>query len=1059
EMFELPREQIIGKTLAEDVSPEEREHFLRVDKQLLADGKESILEESLTVRGGATKTISTRKTRYIDEHGNAFLVGIIRDITERRESEELSRLNKLNELLLRAAQVLSVPSQNLSQALGSLTELVATQFDAVCDVSVLNRSNGIIEPMAVHHQDFEVREILETVFSSMVVKQGQGLVGHVIEKGEELLIQDVPKSMKEGPAKISSKIIPVSMMYVPLKGSADVIGSMNLTRLQGTNRFSDNDILQIRRIGQYISLFVENILLREEQEELFQLRRRSEQRLESEKRWTEFKLEVSGLLANVGVELEETLQRLCVRVSAFFEVVSDFQLVEEGGETIRLVALHHPDAKVVSAIKETLERPQIKVGQGMVGSVVQSGNELYLPEMPEHLLQKVKEQKVNPLIVPCSLAYIPLRSNGKVLGTLDLTRLSHQDPITKDELAKMRDLADYAASFIENRLLQRRQLQEIDLRKKTEKRLERTTKLLERMEAETRQMLNSIPVYIARITKDLRYLFLNDAYKQRGVEPRKLEGKHIEELLGKDGLDALGGMIARTLQGEVVTFEHQAKDVSGQTTYLSVALAPDYSEDGEVIGFYSCSTDITSQVIAEKTARLTQDRFESLSLNAGDAFFFHDEDQNILDVNQVATEMLGYSRSELLSLKAQDIDPKWSKDVYKRFLKELEENIPQTFETNVVAKDGSQIPVEIRFVKRIEDGRIYIQSLLRDRTEKRAQELRLERSEQRLRLIFDHVDDFIATLSENGTIETVNRTSQGVRKEDVIGGSVFDWYPDETIRNQVVRGFKQLVETGEGFEIHTTTYEGPDGTTKVYNNKYTGKYKEGDETKYLLIIRDVTLERDRERTEMNAVLRGQEQERKRLGAELHDGIGQVLSAIALQVSQIREDRTVAESDRLAGQLSLLNTNLQSAIREVRGISHDLMPEVLESFGLREAISQICNSLKDRAGLSVKFDDVDLEPRYHPALEMNLYRITQELMNNIQKHSRCKRVFVSLMDHGDSLNLTVEDDGRGFDREEDVKGIGLRNVRSRVALMGGQIDVESAIGSGTLINIEVPKRLL
>ncbi|TNF25530.1 MAG: PAS domain-containing protein, partial [Bacteroidetes bacterium] len=98
EMFELPREQIIGKTLAEDVSPEERDHFLRVDKQLLADGKESILEESLTVRGGATKTISTRKTRYIDEHGNAFLVGIIRDITERRESEELSRLNKLNEL-------------------------------------------------------------------------------------------------------------------------------------------------------------------------------------------------------------------------------------------------------------------------------------------------------------------------------------------------------------------------------------------------------------------------------------------------------------------------------------------------------------------------------------------------------------------------------------------------------------------------------------------------------------------------------------------------------------------------------------------------------------------------------------------------------------------------------------------------------------------------------------------------------------------------------------------------------------------------------------------------
>jgi len=161
---------------------------------------------------------------------------------------------------------------------------------------------------------------------------------------------------------------------------------------------------------------------------------------------------------------------------------------------------------------------------------------------------------------------------------------------------------------------------------------------------------------------------------------------------------------------------------------------------------------------------------------------------------------------------------------------------------------------------------------------------------------------------------------------------------------------------------------------------------------------------------------------------------------------------------LQRDITTLKQNLQGAIKEVRNISHDLMPDVLDALGLLEALKQTCANLQERSGMQVRFNHIDLEPRYDPAIEVNLFRITQELLNNVQKHAKSGLVFVNLMDHGDTLSLSIEDDGVGFDRSVVTNGIGLKNVRSRVNMINGEIDVESAKDSGTLVNIEVPKTL-
>ena len=1057
EVFGRPRNEIIGKTLAEDVLPEERDHFLKVDKQVISTGKESVVEESLTIRDGETRTISTRKTRFIDQNGGKFLVGVIRDVTEIKQAEALVRLNKYNEFLLSSAQILAQSNKNYKALLQELAKRVSLYLDAVCDISILNSELGTIVPEAVYCSDKAVMDVILKLFAQRTVKKGEGLVGSVIDEGKEILIKTVPDSMKVGPANIDSRIVPESIMYVPLKGERKTLGSLNLSRLSGQSAFNDFEIDQIRRLGEYLSLFIENVVLREEQRAVQKLKLETEHRLAREKKWAEFKLKVSRLLAKSDSDFDKILAEFAQLVATQFDAVCDVQLVDKETQIIIPVAVYHKDVLVRDKINELFGKSRFKVGEGMIGHVIATGKELFVSGLNDEMLEKAKAAQVDIEILPSSFFYRPLAGNDSVFGTLNITRIHGQRPLEENEIGQIRDLAEHASRFIENRILQSLQEREILLRSKAEERLEKTLNVLSRIEAETRTILNAIPIYIARVSTDLRYLFLNEAYRQRGLDPRSAEGKKVEEIIGTSELDKLMVHVDKVLEGNLVNYEHERTTEDGVYRYFNVALAPDYSEDGIVIGFYVCSTDMTSKVIAEREAKLTQERFESLSLNSGDAFFFHDAEQNILDVNEVATEMLGYSRDELLKLKAHQLDPKWNGGDYQKVLERLEANVPKTIDTFVLHKDGYQIPVESRFVKRVEGGKIYIQSLLRDRTEKRNQEIKLQRSEERLRLVFDNVEDSITTVDENGIIETINKTFQGLDPNEVIGANIFDFYSNADVIATVKAKFCELVETGKSFELEDP-FTGPDGTTHVYSIKYNGIFHLNKFYKAIVIVRDVTAERDRENSIMSGVLKGQEQERKRLGAELHDGIGQVLTAIALQVSQIREQVSQNDVVTITTDLTKLNVNLQEAIREVRNISHDLMPEVLESFGLKEAINQTCNNFRERSDVVMKFHHADLEPRYNHLIEVNLFRITQELLTNIHKHAHCTKVFISLMDHGDSINLTVEDDGVGFDSRQQIKGIGLGNVYSRVNMLGGQIDIESAQNSGTLINIDVPKKL-
>lgn len=220
----------------------------------------------------------------------------------------------------------------------------------------------------------------------------------------------------------------------------------------------------------------------------------------------------------------------------------------------------------------------------------------------------------------------------------------------------------------------------------------------------------------------------------------------------------------------------------------------------------------------------------------------------------------------------------------------------------------------------------------------------------------------------------------------------------------------------------------------------------------LLQARLANLEKNREAETLRAVISGEEQERERIARELHDGLGSQLASIKMLVSAIQNDLPTVVHSATHQRAELL---LDQACQEVRDTSHHLMPGALARYGLAQAIRDLCITLEQSHPLCIDCL-VHLHRPVEVPVAISVYRITQELLRNVVKHAQAREVIVQLQAEEDHLHLTVEDDGQGFVADvHRQQGIGLRNLRSRVALLKGSIDLDSRPGEGTSIYIHIP----
>lgn len=220
----------------------------------------------------------------------------------------------------------------------------------------------------------------------------------------------------------------------------------------------------------------------------------------------------------------------------------------------------------------------------------------------------------------------------------------------------------------------------------------------------------------------------------------------------------------------------------------------------------------------------------------------------------------------------------------------------------------------------------------------------------------------------------------------------------------------------------------------------------------LQAARNEALQREKEVVQMRSLIEGQEQERHRLGRELHDGLGGMLSAARMQLSQLRDQRSANHSRE---SLNALDHLITESAKEMRSISHNLAPEGLDKLGLAESIRSFCGRVSTNE-LPIAFELHGDAWAPHVANDIVVYRLVQELVNNAMKHAKAASCFVVVSYMSDSLLITVEDDGVGMDTSRISASKGMSNLHARISFLDGKFDLISSPGKGTSINLTIPR---
>ncbi len=204
-----------------------------------------------------------------------------------------------------------------------------------------------------------------------------------------------------------------------------------------------------------------------------------------------------------------------------------------------------------------------------------------------------------------------------------------------------------------------------------------------------------------------------------------------------------------------------------------------------------------------------------------------------------------------------------------------------------------------------------------------------------------------------------------------------------------------------------------------------------------------------------AVIDAEENERKRIAADLHDGIGQMMSVAKMNLSVFEGDLNFKSAEQKK-QFENVIAMVDESCREVRNVSHQMMPNALLKSGLASAVKEFISRIDTRI-LKVSLHTEGLNERLEGNVETVLYRVIQECVNNVLKHSGANNLDISIMKDGSGISASIEDNGRGFDisRREKFEGIGLKNIFSRIKYLNGSIDFTSAPGQGTAVVIQLP----
>jgi PAS domain S-box-containing protein len=427
-----------------------------------------------------------------------------------------------------------------------------------------------------------------------------------------------------------------------------------------------------------------------------------------------------------------------------------------------------------------------------------------------------------------------------------------------------------------------------------------------------------------------------------------------------------------------------------------------------------------------------------------------------LDVNDAALRRYGYSREEFLRLELRDLRPPEEHAALAEALRDLP---PQRYglEWRHKTRAGEILNVRIFAADTDFDGRRARLVLIEDITAYRAAEAETHRLREQLALTLDGMYEAVCLFSRDGRFLFVNERAHrlaSVRRPVQIGMKVDENFP-EFIGTQPHHALYRAADTGRPQRVEEFAFE-----TGVWGEFRF--YPHGDTV--LLFITNITkrkvaegLLREREARLVHLshqLLRAQEEERRRIAREMHDQLGQELIALKLNLQTAHGDSPASER-RLNDSTAIV----EQLIEQARDLSLELHPSILDDVGLAAALDWLCARQSERSGIPIEVRGERPMPRLTRETEAALFRIVQEAISNALKHAHAHAVTVTLRHDATRLEISVQDDGCGFEPElaqrRDRNSLGLISMHERADLIGAAFDVRSRPGEGTRIVVRLP----
>lgn len=579
---------------------------------------------------------------------------------------------------------------------------------------------------------------------------------------------------------------------------------------------------------------------------------------------------------------------------------------------------------------------------------------------------------------------------------------------------------------------------------------------LAKNEAKYRSLIEQASDGIAITDNEGRFLEVNESYcKLTGYTSSAFKQMNLVDILPPEDVNLQPPRIAELAAGQNLIYERRIRRKDG--TMFDAEINSKMAADGTFIGFMR---DISERKMAAHIILNERDLSKSLINSLPGVFYFFNSDGQFLKWNNNFEKVTGYSGDEISRMHPVDFFPEEEKALLTEKINNVFEDGEDNVEAHFLTKSGERLPYFFTGCSLVQNEETFLLGVGIDISKRKAAEAALVISEERFRSLVEQASDAILITDEHMNYIHVNTAATrmlGYTRQELLNLNASDI---TTLNSKEILLLIQELKEGKKV-MQERIFKRKDGSS-VPVEISASIMKNGN---FMAIVRDIS-ERKRIQEQVKKyneelklltahLLLVREEERKRIGREVHDELGQQMTAIKMDIAWI-DKKISAEETQIKLKLKNVNELLDGSNASVRRIISELRPSALDEFGLMNALEWHGKQFTSSSGVPVNIQSSQELIRVPEKIATCIYRVYQESLTNVARYANATHVNIIMELRQESIVVTIEDDGDGFEPESiSRKSFGILGMKERVQSLNGVFNLFSVKNKGTVVQVVLP----